>query len=201
MHCKRVAYNAGWLESLHLPNVDLTSSPILSVTPTGLLTGDGKSHEFDILVWATGFDVSRTGVGLNHGVVGEQGVSLFEVWEAMKGAEAYLAVAVPEFPNYFIVLGPNAISMSWGYTLGNQTEFIARLITGLYTNNLSSISPSVKASAEYNVKLQGRLDQTVLVSTACNAWYRYMNSGKVIAPSGFSASKFPSRFCRRFPFC
>lgn len=102
--------------------------------------------------------------------------------------------------------------MSWGYTLGNQvrslallslelanpflqTEFIARLIKGLYTKKLSSIAPRNSVSKAYNVTLQERLQQTVLVSTACNAWYRYRGYGKVIAPSGFTASTFsPSLF-------
>lgn len=60
------------------------------------MTADGVSHEFDVIVWATGFDVSRTGVGLNHGVHGEDGVELRAEWEKKEGAEAYLAVAIPK---------------------------------------------------------------------------------------------------------
>jgi cation diffusion facilitator CzcD-associated flavoprotein CzcO len=97
LHCKRVAYNAQWLESLHLPNVHLTATPITAVTPKGLLTKDGVEHEFDVIVWATGFDVSRTGVGLNEDVKGEEeGKDLKKVWEEKEGAEAFLSVAVPK---------------------------------------------------------------------------------------------------------
>lgn len=49
-----------------------------------------------MIVWATGFDVGRTGVGLNKGVVGEGEKDLAKVWEEKEGAEAYLSVAVPE---------------------------------------------------------------------------------------------------------
>ncbi len=28
-----------------------------------------------------------------------------------------------QFPNYFMVLGPNAVAGSWGYTIGNQVSF------------------------------------------------------------------------------
>lgn len=125
MHCKRVAYNAGWLEALHLPNVHLTADPITAVTSTGLVTKSGASHDFDIIVWATGFDVSATGVGLNHGVYGLDGKELRELWEDNEGAFAYLGVGHSLVPNYFTVLGPNAISMSWGYTLGNQVSFLS----------------------------------------------------------------------------
>ena len=34
----------------------------------------------------------------------------------------------PGFPNVFHVIGPNAICIAWGWTIGNQTTFIARLI-------------------------------------------------------------------------
>lgn len=127
MHCKRVAYNAGWLEALHRPNVHLTADPITAVSPTGLITKSGTNYEFDVIVWATGFDVSATGVGLNHGVYGLDGKELRELWEDNEGAFAYLGVGHSLVPNYFTVLGPNAISMSWGYTLGNQVSFIGVL--------------------------------------------------------------------------
>lgn len=92
-----MAYNAQWLESLHLPNVHLTATPITAVTPKGLLTKDGVEHELDVIVWATGFDVSRTGVGLNQDVKGEEeGKDLKQVWEEKEGAEAFLSVAVPK---------------------------------------------------------------------------------------------------------
>lgn len=72
MHCKRVAYDAGWAASLHRPNVDLTSSPIVAVDETGLITADGKHYAVDCIAWATGFEVSETGVGLNKDVYGEE---------------------------------------------------------------------------------------------------------------------------------
>lgn len=140
MGCKRVTYNAGWLESLHRPNVSLIADPIARITPTGLVTKSGVAHELDVIVWATGFDAARTGVGLNYGVFGEEkDMELRQLWEKNEGAYAYLGVAVPRFPNYFTVLGPNSISQSFvscspspcetalltcshkqGYTLGNQ---------------------------------------------------------------------------------
>ena len=110
MHCKRVAYDGGWLASLNKPNVSLTASPITRVTPTGLETADGKQYDVDIIVWATGFEVSETGVGLNHNVVGEDGKELRATWKERQGAFGYRGIAAPNVPNYFIVLGPNAIA-------------------------------------------------------------------------------------------
>jgi hypothetical protein len=33
-----------------------------------------------------------------------------------------------QFPNYFMALGPNAVAGSWGFTIGNQTATIARIV-------------------------------------------------------------------------
>lgn len=51
--CKRVAFDAGWLESLHRPNVDLVNHPIVQVTSRGLVTSDGVEREFDVIIFAT----------------------------------------------------------------------------------------------------------------------------------------------------
>lgn len=127
MHCKRVAYDAGWLEALNLPNVHLTSTPITSLDETGLTTSDGKHYEFDYICWATGFEVAETGVGLNHGVKGEDGRELRQIWKEKDGGYGYLGVAAPKIPNYAIVLGPNSIAMSWGYTLGHNVRTFSQL--------------------------------------------------------------------------
>jgi cation diffusion facilitator CzcD-associated flavoprotein CzcO len=120
MGCKRVAYDAGWLASFRRDNVDLVASPIVRITEKGLVTADGQEHELDVIAWATGFEVSDTGVGLNHNVFGENGVELSEIWRKAGGAYGYLGVAVPEVPNFFVPLGPNAAAMSWGFSLGNN---------------------------------------------------------------------------------
>jgi hypothetical protein len=75
-----------------------------------------------------------------------------------------------------------------------QTEFIARLVKGIVDNGLTSIVPKASATSTYNIKLQERLEQTVLVSKLCTAWYRYRGYGKVIAPSGLTASESLSFF-------
>ena len=122
MGCKRVAYDAGWLASFQRENVELISSPIVRVSERGLVTADGQEHELDVIAWATGFEVSDTGVGLNHNVFGEGGRELKQIWAEAGGAYGYLGVAVPNVPNFFAPLGPNAAAMSWGFSLGNNAS-------------------------------------------------------------------------------
>lgn len=75
--------------------MDLVADPLVGVTETGLVTKNGSKFNLDIIVWATGFEVSETGVGLNHGVYGEDGKELRQTWKERKGAYGYLGVAVP----------------------------------------------------------------------------------------------------------
>ncbi|GAA5900840.1 flavin-containing monooxygenase [Sporobolomyces salmoneus] len=195
MHCKRVAYNAGWLEALNLPNVHLTSSRITELDESGLSTADGQHYEFDYICWATGFEVTETGVGLNRGVKGEEGQELKEIWKAKGGGYGYLGIAAPKIPNYFIVLGPNSIAMSWGYTLGHNTEFIARILKSMLDHNLSSVVVKDSAMEEYNNYLNKRLQSTALALPECGprTWYKDPETGKLVAPAPWTATELWTR--------
>lgn len=125
LDCKRVGYDSGWLASFRRENVDLVSSPLVRISENGIETADGQSYPVEIIVWATGFAVTDSGVGLNHGVYGEDGIELSEKFKSSGGAYGYLGVAMPDVPNCFAVLGPNAIAMSWGYTLGNNVSSLS----------------------------------------------------------------------------
>ncbi|BGP27206.1 hypothetical protein JCM10295v2_006170 [Rhodotorula toruloides] len=194
MHCKRVAYDAGWLASLNRPNVSLISDAIVAVDETGILVATGQHVKVDYIAWATGFEVSETGVGLNHGVLGEDGKELRETWKENNGAYGYLGVAVPRVPNYFAVLGPNAISQSWGNTINNNTHFIARIVRGIYDRGLSSIVVKDSVMADHNKYITARLDQTSLASSDCGtSWYKDPVTGRLVAPAPWGATELWTR--------
>ncbi|GAA5929924.1 flavin-containing monooxygenase [Sporobolomyces koalae] len=190
LDCKRVGYDTGWLRSFRKENVDLVSSAIVRVTETGIETADGRSFPLDVIIWGTGFAVTDTGIGLNHGVYGEDGIELSEKYKQAGGAYGYLGVAMPDVPNYFAVLGPNAIAMSWGYTLRNNTEFIARIIKGLYDRKLSSIVVKKDVIDEYNKYIQFRVSNSIWYSPDCgSSWYKDRASSKVTVPAPFGATE------------
>ncbi len=91
----------------------MVSEAIDHVEPTGVVTADGTLHELDLLVLATGFD-ARAYVRPME-IVGENGLSLDEAWE--DGPHAYRSVAVPGFPNMFMLMGPHS-------PIGNQSLVI-----------------------------------------------------------------------------
>lgn len=76
--CRRVTPGAGYLEAFTRENVKLTMSHIARVDETGVWTEDGVHHELDVLVCATGFDVSQRPP---FPVVGRGGIELGELWK------------------------------------------------------------------------------------------------------------------------
>ncbi len=71
--------------------------------PEGVVTVDGELHEFDVLIYGTGFQPSKFLTPMK--VVGRGGVDLHDRWDG--DARAYLGVTVPGFPNFFMLYGPN----------------------------------------------------------------------------------------------
>ncbi|KAM0465877.1 hypothetical protein ACHAPV_000823 [Trichoderma viride] len=99
--CRRLTPGDGYLEALQEDNVKTTWSSIIRVTEKGILTVEGE-EEVDIIVTATGFDVSYKP---NWNLVGRNGATLNKLWA--NDPLSYLGIAAPEHPNYFIFAGPN----------------------------------------------------------------------------------------------
>jgi cation diffusion facilitator CzcD-associated flavoprotein CzcO len=93
----RVTPGHGYLEALMEPNVTVVTSGIEKITEQGLLSNDGRLHEVDVIITATGYEASYIP---RFPIIGFDGVNLQEKW-AKEGAAAYLSCAVPGFPNYF----------------------------------------------------------------------------------------------------
>ncbi len=105
-YARRPLCDGGYFEQFNRPNVDvvhLQEEPITSITPQGIQTIN-KHYEFDILIFATGFD-AVDGSYNRIQIRGRHGVSLKDCWGST-GPRAYLGVAAPRFPNLLMVLGP-----------------------------------------------------------------------------------------------
>ena len=95
MGCRRLGPGEGFLEALTAENVTIADSDIESFTEKGVKCKDGTEYEVDIIICATGFDVSFRPY---FPVIGKGGKSLAEEWTPTP--EAYLAMAARGFPNF-----------------------------------------------------------------------------------------------------
>lgn len=124
---KRPPFVTGYFEAFNRPNVtlvDLGETPMVRVTQTGIETTAGV-REFDIIVWATGFDFG-TGALLRMGITGRAGLTLREHWS--DGPHTFLGVQTHGFPNLFFPGGPHAAAGNNPRYNGDQVDFITDLL-------------------------------------------------------------------------
>ncbi|PIA97883.1 Cyclohexanone 1,2-monooxygenase [Cercospora beticola] len=106
LFARRPLSDAGYYETFNNPwvdIVDLRKSPIDQMTAEGVLTSDGKLHQLDVLILATGFD-AMDGSYRRVSIEGRGGETLNESWS--DGTRSYLGCSVAGFPNFFMILGP-----------------------------------------------------------------------------------------------
>jgi len=166
--CKRLIMSPNFYEAIQHPNAELVTTGIDAVEPTGIRTKDGILHELDVLVLATGFRADRF---IRPAVVhGRGGVDLDKVWE--DHPVAYLSISVPDFPNFFMLNGPNG-------PVGNfsliriaelQLHYILQLLEKLHTGECREISADHKAAIEFE-KARTEAAKKSIWATGCKSWY------------------------------
>ncbi|MGW4941729.1 flavin-containing monooxygenase [Actinoplanes sp. NPDC004185] len=193
MGCKRVLFTSAWLPTLARPDVDLVTAPIAAVTETGIRTADGVEHPCDVLVYGTGFAATEFLTPMR--VTGRGGARLDEVWR--DGAHAYLGMAVPDFPNMFLVYGPNTNTgnTSVVYFHEAQARYIVQAVRALAAG-AQPLDVRPEVAAAYDAELQSRLAGSVW--TACSSWYR-TPSGRVVTNWPGMAGEYRRRTARLRP--
>ncbi|WP_309642899.1 NAD(P)/FAD-dependent oxidoreductase [Phenylobacterium sp.] len=95
--------NGVWLDALKRENVELVTDGVAEITPTGIVTADGKARDFVVIIYGTGFHASKFLWPMK--IKGRDGADLHDVWDG--DARAYLGMTTPGFPNLFMIYGPN----------------------------------------------------------------------------------------------
>ncbi|WP_156517443.1 flavin-containing monooxygenase [Rhodococcus sp. LB1] len=121
---KRPPFTTDYFEAYNNPKVslvDLSETPILRVTETGIDTADGP-REFDIIVWASGFDFG-TGALTRMGIRGRGGLALEDYWAG--GPRTFAGTMCREFPNFFFPGGPHGAAGNNPRYAEDQVNFVA----------------------------------------------------------------------------
>jgi cation diffusion facilitator CzcD-associated flavoprotein CzcO len=168
--CKRVLFADDIYPAYVRPNVSLETNAIARITTTGIETDDGVKHDCDVIIYATGFET--TGWQWSIDVVGKNGVHLKEAW--IDFPEAYLGITTTQFPNMFILYGPNtnlghnAIT----FMLERQVEYIIKALAVMQERNLAAIEVTQAAQDYFNQQLQSALANTTWADPGCRSWYK-----------------------------
>lgn len=174
--CKRVLISDDYLSALDQEHAAVVQQPIKQIVKEGLEMADGTTISADILIYATGFRTNDFLYPIQ--VFGKEGVHINDTWQY--GAEAYLGISVPGFPNFFMLYGPNTNlgHNSIVFMIENQVNYILNLIEHSLQNNHKTIEVSNSAMADWSEECQHALGQSVWVQ-GCDSWYKN-ESGKVV---------------------
>ena len=168
---KRILLDNGWYETLLKPNVDLVTQPIAAIQPEGVRLEDGSLVDADVLIFATGFDLSRNASRID--IRGRGGVPLADTWA--NGIGAHLGITVPGFPNFFVMQGPTT-GLAHGGSLIFMSELQARYI-GLaicQANDLDIAAAEVKRSVydDYIARVDAEHAELVWSHPGMQPYYR-----------------------------
>ncbi|HKU40520.1 MAG TPA: NAD(P)/FAD-dependent oxidoreductase [Polyangiales bacterium] len=174
--CKRILLSNEYFAALQRPNAELVTSAISEVTPHGIRTADGREHELDAIVLATGFQAAENLAPFP--VRGRNAEELTERWR--QGAEAYLGTSVAGFPNFFMLVGPNTSlgHSSMVFMIECQVAYILDALHVLRSRSLKTIEVQRPVQDAFNRKLRERMGATVWATGGCGSWYQ-TRTGKI----------------------
>jgi cation diffusion facilitator CzcD-associated flavoprotein CzcO len=183
--CKRIIVSNTLYPALSQPHVTLHSREdgIAEINERGIQTTQGEQIDLDLIVYSTGFDATDGAVG--YELIGRGGKHLQEAWHEFP--RAYLGTALPQFPNLFLVTGPNTGigHTSAIFVIESQMKYIMQAIHHARSQQ-QAIEVTQQAEADYTDMIHREMRKTVWHSGGCNSWYK-SKSGHVIAMyPGFS---------------
>ncbi len=169
--CKRLVISHNWYEAVQADSVEIVTGAdgeIERIEPTGVRTADGRLHEFDVLVMATGFKVDSFMRPMS--ITGADGADLDEVWA--ERPSAYMAITLPGFPNFFMLNGPNSPvgNFSLIQTAELQFEYAMDMVERVVSGQLERIQPNEEAAQRFEDERVEAAQNTVW-ATGCNSWY------------------------------
>jgi cyclohexanone monooxygenase len=182
--CKRILISNDWLPTFSRPNVELVTEAVEAVTPGGVRVAGGREIGADAIVLGTGFAASEFLAPMT--IRGRGGVSLNDAWA--QGAQAWLGISVPGFPNFFMIYGPNTNlgHNSIVFMLESQVAHVMRCLDKLRDAKGRTIEMTVAPFARYNARLQHRLQQTVFAG--CTSWYVDAHGRHTVNWPGFTTT-------------
>ncbi|KHK90429.1 hypothetical protein LK12_15785 [Novosphingobium malaysiense] len=183
---KRMLRDGGFLKSLTRDNVELVSGPIQKFTEHGIVDENGEEHQADVIVLATGFKAQCPLYPIE--VTGTNG-TIRDHW-GEDDPRAHLGITVPDFPNLFLIYGPNTNLGHGGSALFHsecQIRYIMQALREMVENNIDVLSVKHEPFEAYNAKLDAEFEGMVWKHPGVTSWYKN-KSGRVVTNSPWALS-------------
>ena len=129
---------------------------------------NNTEYLFDDLVFATGFD-AMTGAVNAIDIRNENDISLKSIWD--KGPKTYLGIMVSNFPNLFMITGPQSpgVKSQMILSIEQHVDFVHNLIVHKQKNNFNTVSANLNSQNEW-VNHNNEVANSTLYPLA-HSWY------------------------------
>lgn len=184
--CKRIIISNTLYPAMCQDHVTLHSqdSSIASIDAKGINTTQAQHIDLDLIIYSTGYDA--TDGPISYPIIGKNKQALAEKWSDFP--RAYLGTTVPDFPNFFMVIGPNT---GIGHTsaifiIESQMNYIMKAIEATLKQGSKAIEVTEKAEDKYTTMIHKEMKKTVWQTGGCNSWYKNKSGHIVAMYPGFS---------------
>lgn len=180
---RRTVNSDDYYQAIQNPKVRIVPTGARALSEAGIIDGSGEEHELDVVVYATGFDAANYLGGMT--IRGRNGKDLHEFWEGEPSA--LLGMMVPEFPNFFMLYGPNTNSIPLVSFYEAQAEFVASTLAEMQRRGASTVEVLPAEFDAFNDWVQERLGLTVWGETRN---YFQSKTGKIVSQWPDSPGKY-----------
>ena len=169
MGCKRVLLSNHYYKALAQGNIDVVASGVENIQGNTIIASNGETFDADVIILGTGFHVSDVPIAKH--VQGKSGKTMNEIWQG--SPEAYRGTTITDFPNFFLVLGPNlAIGHNSAFIIIEaQLDYVVGALTEMRDKKVSRLEVNSQAQKLYNEKIQEDLQSTVWNTGGCTSYY------------------------------
>jgi len=171
-YAKRTLRDGGdWMRTIKLPHVEIVTDAIDHAVPEGIVTKDGVTHEFDVLIYGTGFRASEFLSSLS--LTGKGGVTLTEQWDG--DSRAYYGLTIPNFPNLFCLFGPNTSQNANGSIVmfsEASSDYVLDAIRYLLESGNRTLDVKWDVYEAFNARIDEANSRMVYGSSTVNSWYK-----------------------------
>jgi 4-hydroxyacetophenone monooxygenase len=161
-------------------DVELVTEPVSATTNTSIITAAGDEYPVDVIVMATGFKVLQMLYPMD--IRGRSGRTLRGQTWGTDDARAFLGITVPDYPNFFIINGPNTNAGHGGSAIHGtefQVRYVMQALEYLLLHDLSDVEAKQERYADYNEALDEALSHTVWSHPGMTTYYRN-DAGRIV---------------------
>lgn len=163
--------NGVWAAALKSPQTEVISEGLESFTPSGLMTGDGRALDVDVVIYATGFRPSDYLDPLE--IVGRNGIEIHDYWGG--DAKGFAGITVPNFPNLFMLMGPNTGGVVAGglhFMIERAAEYAVEAIHQLLEHDARALDLKQEALDRHIEWVDAENSRMTWGQSYVNTWYK-----------------------------